>query len=135
MPIVPEKKSITPDRTPQTTPAGGGQHPTSAESFFNLGHSASKSGKYSEAINFYQKSLSLNPNNEQVHNNLGTVYYKSGQEAKAIESLQRAIAIKPQYADPHYNLGAIYHSKGMDQQAKDHFKLPPPMKYGPTPHR
>lgn len=120
-PAVPEKAPSMPKEEPTKAQPSLPQSKGQAESFFNLGASASQKGHYDEAIIHYKKALNLNPNYEHALNNLGVIYFKKGEEEKAIELLEKAITANASYGDPYYNLGAIYHNKGLSQKALEYF--------------
>ncbi len=75
-------------------------------------------------IEYYQKSIQLNPQDPESHNNLGILYKKKGMYAEAIKEYEAALAISgyetPEYA--HYNLGILYRDRAIYQEAIDHFK-------------
>ena len=51
-----------------------------------------KQGKYSNAIPFYERALSLSPNNPTVMNNLAMAHAMMGDPKKAEEILRQALA-------------------------------------------
>jgi cytochrome c-type biogenesis protein CcmH/NrfG len=53
--------------------------------------------QYPQAIEWYRKSLALNPNNVNARTDLGTAYYYIGQSAQALEEYKQSLAIDPDH--------------------------------------
>src|SRR5262249_48282266 len=71
----------------------------------NIGYFLSGQGKTAEAMENYQKSLTINSNYSDALNNVG--YALAGQErfAEAIPYYERALSTQPNQAEVHNNLG------------------------------
>ncbi|MFZ3074005.1 MAG: tetratricopeptide repeat protein [Minisyncoccales bacterium] len=69
------------------------------------------------AINMYQKSISLEPNNPSLWTELGQVYILKKDLDKAKDSFNRAITLRPQYIDPHYYLALIHDQQNNKEEA------------------
>jgi glycosyltransferase involved in cell wall biosynthesis len=65
-----------------------------------------KSG-YQLAIEFYERSKKLDPNNCSVYNSLGVLYWQDGEVKKAIEEFVKALRINPDFPDALINLGDV----------------------------
>ena len=62
-----------------------------------------------DAIQLYEKAISLDCGYEIPVNNLGVIYLDMlGQVHKAIEYFEQALTIDPDYALAYYNLGRAY---------------------------
>jgi hypothetical protein len=89
-------------------------------------------GVYTEAIEFYEKSLIINQkilsptdlNLTSSYNNIGGVYYNMGEYSKALSYYEKALEIRqktlppnhPDMATSYNNIGAVYDS--MDEYSK-----------------
>jgi len=91
-----------------------------AHIFFS--YALSKEGKAEEAINQYNRIMSLQPDDAVTCNNRGNAYSKIGRMEQAIEDYNEAIRLKPDYADAYYNRGNVYYSMGNYQRAIGDYK-------------
>ena len=73
-------------------------------------------GKYSSAIDNYNKLLERNYNSPELYYNLGNSYFKSNQLARAIWSYRRALRLNPSFKQANDNL-EIARSLNSDQIA------------------
>ena len=71
-------------------------------SYFNL-------GKYSNAIENYNKSISINPKNSEAYNNKGLCLKKMGDFEGALENYKLALKINPNFLDLYNNIGNLYY--------------------------
>ena len=71
-------------------------------SYFNL-------GKYSNAVENYNISISLNPKNSEVYNNKGLCLKKMGDFEGALENYKLALKINPNFLDVYNNIGNLYY--------------------------
>ena len=67
--------------------------PLSEMEWYRKADSERKKGNYSQAAQFYQNVLYINPENYGSWNNLGICYYYLGEEEKAVDALQKFEAI------------------------------------------
>jgi len=79
-----------------------------ALSHFYRGNCTLKLHQPEKALECYQRSLELDPENPACHNNLGVVYCHQGQVDKAIKCFQKAIELKKGYQDPQFNLEHLH---------------------------
>ena len=56
-----------------------------------------ENGKWEQAIDAYEESLTLNTSTPQPHGNLGLCYARLGRKEDAIKSFERALEIDPNY--------------------------------------
>lgn len=78
-----------------------------AVSFSNIGNALAKQGKFDEAIQFYERSLRINPENALAHNNLGVALERQGRFQLAAKSFKSALEIEPNYENARKNLARI----------------------------
>lgn len=83
----------------------------------NLGMAYSDKGDIKRSIEYYKKSISLDPNYFEAYNNLGVSYVASGEIVKAIKSFKRAIRLKKDYMSSYSNLGHLYTLIGFKNRA------------------
>lgn len=62
---------------------------------------------YSQAIEYYEKAVTIQPNNPDVRTDLGTAYWYTGDPDKAIASFEKALAIRPNHPGTLFNLGIV----------------------------
>ena len=75
---------------------------------FNLlGASYSSINMHIEAVDAYQRALTLDLNNEEILRNLGKSYSELGENKKAYESFEKANTIKPNNADAVFGIGLL----------------------------
>lgn len=83
------------------------QAPSSAYFYFNLGLSLFNDNKPFEAIDAYQKSLTLQPDIKETYNYLAEVYKAVGDVKNAEQNWQKALELDKNYADARINLAAL----------------------------
>ena len=83
----------------------------SAELNYFLGNSLKIQDKYSEAIDAYNKSISLNPDYSEAYNNLANVQKKIGLLDKASSNYLNAIKCKIDNIEAYYNLANLQKSQ------------------------
>ena len=86
-----------------------------------LGSFLYKRGRYEEAEEAFQASLSLAPDNVHALRNLGAIYYSLGRLDQAAAKFQSALKIRPT-ASLYANLGTIFFSRGLYSKAAAAFE-------------
>ncbi len=74
-------------------------------------------GKKSQAVDFIEKALTIDPRNATYHNSKGNILAHSDQLRKAIVSYDYAIKIDPHYAVAYNNLGNGFYRQGFYEKA------------------
>ena len=82
-------------------------NPNDAQTVIKLGNLYYDSQAYPQAIECYEKALSLQPDNADVRTDLGTAYWYTGNPDEAIVSFQKALAIRPNHPGTLFNLGIV----------------------------
>jgi tetratricopeptide (TPR) repeat protein len=85
--------------------------------YFGVGHALAWLSRDTEAIPYYQKSLTIKPNQPRCLSDLGSSLANIGQTNEAIEVLNKAIKLQPTYYHPYYVLGCIAAKAGKSEEA------------------
>ncbi len=70
-----------------------------------LGSVFAQTGRKSEAVAAYQKTIALSPRDAEAHNNLANTLKELGRLVEAEASYSKAIALQPDFAEAYNNLG------------------------------
>ena len=76
-----------------------------------------QSGRLDKAIQWYLKTLEINPENTAALSNMGAALQTTGKLEEAVSSYQKAISIKPDYADAYSNLANTLQEQGKLKEA------------------
>jgi tetratricopeptide (TPR) repeat protein len=87
-----------------------------------LGEQLAKRGRLDEAIDHFQKALSIAPGYREIETNLMLALIKKGRTNEAITHLQALLKEDPNDAQLHYNLGNALRKKGDPQGAIGAYK-------------
>ena len=63
--------------------------------------------EYQEAIEWYQKSLALNPKNVNARTDMGTAYFYTGQPEQALKEYNQSLAIDPDHKPTLVNMVVV----------------------------
>lgn len=69
------------------------------QKFNKFGISLRKNGHYDESIRYYEKSLEIVSDDENVYFNLARVYFEKGQGKECIVSLEAALNLNPEFLE------------------------------------
>ena len=78
--------------------------------------------KLDEAIEAYNKAISLKPDYAQAHSNMGVTLQEQGRVEEAIEACNKAISLEPDYADGHKNLSFVLLNIGKLQEGLNEYE-------------
>jgi len=79
-----------------------------ANEYFRKGFQAENNKNSNKAIEYYTKSISLNPNDGKAYNNRGVAYSNLKRYNEAISNYNKSIAMMPQNAEAYNNRGVAY---------------------------
>jgi cytochrome c-type biogenesis protein CcmH/NrfG len=82
-------------------------NPNDFDTLAKLGNVYYDGQAYPQAIEYYEKALSVQPDNADVRTDLGTAYWYTGNPDKAIASFEKALAIRPNHPGTLFNLGIV----------------------------
>jgi tetratricopeptide (TPR) repeat protein len=92
------------------------------EAYNNLGNVLKSQGKLKEAIDAYEKAISINPKYAEAFNNLGVAFQSQHRSAEALTAYKNAISLKPEYASAYNNSGVILEAQGKFSEASEAYK-------------
>jgi cytochrome c-type biogenesis protein CcmH/NrfG len=82
-------------------------NPNDFDTLTKLGNLYYDGQSYPQAIEYYEKALTVQPNNPDVRTDLGTAYWYTRDPDKAIASFQKALVIRPNHPETLFNLGIV----------------------------
>jgi tetratricopeptide (TPR) repeat protein len=103
----------------QAIPEVSRNHP--AESFFHQGSALSDLGKKQEAIECFDKVISLNPKDADAYLNKGAALYSLGEDKEAIACYDIGISLDPNNASAYLNKGLALYGLGKKREAIECF--------------
>jgi tetratricopeptide (TPR) repeat protein len=98
--------------------------------YYNYANLLLKMEKFAEAVDYYYKSIELNPNAEANRSNLGYALGKLGRKEEAIEVMQELVGLFPENARAHNDLGLFLVQQGKIASAGYHFNEAVRLGYG-----
>jgi tetratricopeptide (TPR) repeat protein len=96
--------------------------PNKARPHYNLGVSFSKKGNMDKAIDYYQKTLRIDPQHVGASNNLGNQMLAEGKLGEAFTHFSNALQEDPYNVEVNYNLGNLYKAEGKFDDAADAYQ-------------
>ena len=82
-------------------------NPNDFDTLAKLGNVYYDGQAYPQAIQYYEKALTVQPNNADVRTDMGTAYWYTGDPDKAIANFDKALAISPNHPGTLFNLGIV----------------------------
>jgi DNA-directed RNA polymerase subunit alpha len=89
-----------------------------AEEFFRRGKDAEHEGNVEKAIDYFERALGENPDNEAACFQLALLYDRRGEDSKAIELYERLCTSEPVHLNALMNLAVLYEDNNFYDQAK-----------------
>lgn len=88
--------------------------------YFEKGQQAYESGKYEEAIKYYEKVVDLDPNFAPVYNALGLAYSTNYEQlSDVIWFFNIAVELDPKFAEAYGNMCRVYYEAGKFDRAEE----------------
>ena len=97
--------------------------PKNAEAWHKLGFAYGQLGRRDEAINCFDKVLSIDSRNREAWSNRGWNYLKKKMISEAIRDFKHALSIDPRSAQTWSNLGQAYLKSKDSRKAVEAFKM------------
>lgn len=97
--------------------------PNSEEALYMYAYHLQNTNRIDQAIEYYQKIITINPINKFAYYNLGYIYlvYKKDFN-KSIYNFTQSIEIDSSYAEAYYNRGLAYEQLGENEKAISDYK-------------
>lgn len=92
--------------------------PNKARAYNNYGVSLSENGKFSEAVHYFKKAISMDTTYPDPCNNIAVAYSALGNIDDAITAMRKGIAIQPYYPEGYNNLASFLLQKKDYAQAE-----------------
>jgi len=99
-------------------PWAGSKFDSPAQGYFAAGNALLKQNRHSEAIRYYSRTASLEPEYPKLHLNTGVALMSSGDTARAIVEFQSELSHYPNHGEARNNLAVIAEKKGDLQLAR-----------------
>jgi tetratricopeptide (TPR) repeat protein len=93
-----------------------------ADYWFNKGALVSTYGNNKTAVQYFQKTIALDPNFSRAYFSQGVSYGQLGQYPKAIAQINMALKMEPQNGMYYYGRGRVYLLWGDKAKAMEDFK-------------
>jgi tetratricopeptide (TPR) repeat protein len=90
----------------------------------NVGyHVMTSAGQVDEAMDYFRRAITINPNGVEQWDNLGFALVRKGQNAEALPCFEAALRLNPRHANTHNNLGNALSNLGRIDEAIEHYRL------------
>lgn len=80
-------------------------HPDEVENYINSGVLLAEAGEIDKAERFFQRALTIKPDNGVIYYNLANVYFNEDRFQEAVKLYQEALSRHVDHKDTHYMLG------------------------------
>lgn len=95
--------------------------PYSLGAYHILGQIALSQGQEQEAIDLYNRALSIREDYPDFHAGVGEAYLVAGRTAEAVSALEKALSYNPRFSEVYFYLGRAYLAQGRLVEAKQAF--------------
>lgn len=82
-------------------------NPNDVDTLAKVGNIYYDGQAYPQAIQYYEKALTIQPKNADIRTDLGTAYWYTGDADKAIANFERALTVQPNHPGTLFNLGIV----------------------------
>lgn len=84
------------------------ENPGNVQAWTELGNAFFDLNRFGDAINAYEKALSIEPGNPHVLTDLGVMHRRNNEPEKALEAFSKAVAVQPDFETAWFNTGIVY---------------------------
>ncbi len=95
---------------------------TLPDAWNNLGVLATREGRVSDSIQYFQRALKISPHHLLSLDNLGNAYRSQKQWEDARKILELAVQVAPEDAESNYSLGMVYAQTNDNAKAEEHLQ-------------
>lgn len=95
---------------------------TDANTFVDIGSCYFMMRRFSDALEYWNRAIDLDPKNSAAYANMGNLYYKQGQTEKAISYWLVALISRPEDATTSLNLAIAFNQKDMRFESIKYFE-------------
>ncbi|MBF0230554.1 MAG: tetratricopeptide repeat protein [Desulfamplus sp.] len=88
----------------------------------NMGNMLFEQKRFSEAAQFFKKTIQYKPDFAEAHFNLGLALVRDGEDEKALPHFEKTIQLRPDIFDAYTNIGNIYMAMKKAKEAVDIYK-------------
>ena len=81
--------------------------PANVRAAVELGNKLYDAGRFTEAIPYYQRAMTLSPKDINVSTDLGTAMWNTGRADDALAQFDRSLAIDPKHPQTLFNIGIV----------------------------
>lgn len=97
--------------------------PEQVTAAYEDGYRRMKAGQYQDAIEAFQRVITLNDRHAMAYTNMAYSFRQLGKYKRAVKLYQKALAIEPNLAEAHEYMGAALLAMGNVQEAKQHLAV------------
>lgn len=97
-------------------------NPYDLQALNDLGAAYAETGRFTEAMEYLQRAVTLYPRFAVCHKNIGDIHFLQGDLAAAIVCYKRAAALRSDIPEIYYSLGAAYYKQRLWQDAMEQFE-------------
>ena len=97
------------------------RRPGLAFDYGNLANVLARQGQHTEAIEYFERGLTIDPNDVEMLSNQSLALMTDGQLDRAETALIKAIELDPNYGHAHFNLGVLRYRQSKYGAAVEHF--------------
>jgi len=88
----------------------------------DLGTYLAQTGRYADAVPYWEAALRLHPNDADIHNRYGYTLLLMDRRQEGLAQIQRALALDPHWGPAEFNLGLALAAAGQNTAALPHFE-------------
>ena len=92
------------------------------DALYNLGIIAKDHKNYDEAINYYERVISIDPAYVNACFGLGGIFIDQARYDEAYKHFQKVVSLSPDYANAWYNLGIVAAARGRRDEAIKYYQ-------------
>jgi cytochrome c-type biogenesis protein CcmH/NrfG len=105
-PASPQPVPIDPERV-KALEGLAAQNARDAQSRVQLGNIFFDAEQYTQAINWYEQALKINPNDSNVSTDLGVAYYYTNNPDRALAQFEHSLKVDPKHIKTLLNVGIV----------------------------